>query len=101
MSESNQLIEPKQLLAELHIDDTPEEEITISNLVSMAKAIVDEAIQDIKNSELAQDKLYLSAIKSLATKLYLDRTLSEGKAPAVQLLIAHLQFKYGGSNHGG
>lgn len=100
MNESNQLIDPKQLLEELHIDDTPEEETTIRNLVSMAKAIVDEAIQDINNSELAQDELYISAIKTLATQLYYDRTLSEGKAPAVQLLIAHLQFKYGGSNHG-
>lgn len=100
MNESNQLIDPKQLLEELHIDDTSEEETTIRNLVSMAKAIVDEAIQDINNSELAQDKLYISAIKTLTTQLYYDRTLSEGKAPAVQLLIAHLQFKYGGSNHG-
>lgn len=100
MNESNQLIDPKQLLEELHIDDTSEEETTIRNLVSMAKAIVDEAIQDINNSELAQDELYISAIKTLATQLYYDRTLSEGKAPAVQLLIAHLQFKYGGSNHG-
>lgn len=100
MNESNQLIDPKQLLEELHIDDTSEEETTIRNLVSMAKAIVDEAIQDINNSELAQDELYISAIKTLTTQLYYDRTLSEGKAPAVQLLIAHLQFKYGGSNHG-
>lgn len=100
MNESNQLIDPKKLLEELHIDDTSEEETTIRNLVSMAKAIVDEAIQDINNSELAQDKLYISAIKTLTTQLYYDRTLSEGKAPAVQLLIAHLQFKYGGSNHG-
>lgn len=100
MSESNQLIDPKQLLEELHIDDTPEEEATICNLISMAKAIVDEAIQDTNNSKMAQDELYLSAIKTLTTQLYYDRTLSEGKAPAVQLLIAHLQFKYGGSNHG-
>lgn len=100
MSESNQLFDPKQLLEELHIDDTPEEEATIRNLISMAKAIVDEAIQDINNSELTKDELYLSAIKTLATQLYYDRTLSEGKAPAVQLLIAHLQIKYSGINHG-
>lgn len=100
MEDSKQLIDSKQLLDELHIDDTPEEEATICNLINMAKAIVDEAIQDIDNSKLVQDQLYLSAIKTLATQLYYDRTLSEGKAPAVQLLIAHLQVKYGGNNHG-
>lgn len=100
MEDSKQLIDSKQLLDELHIDDTPEEEATICNLINMAKAIVDEAIQDIDNSKLVQDQLYLSAIKTLVTQLYYDRTLSEGKAPAVQLLIAHLQVKYGGNNHG-
>ena len=99
MDSEEPLIKPKELMDELHIDDSPEEETTISNLIVTAKAVVDEAIEDLDNEDLQKDPLYISAIKSFATQLYYDRTLSAGKSPAVKLLIAHLQFKYG-DNHG-
>lgn len=99
MDSENPLIKPKELMDELHIDYSPEEETTIGNLIATAKAVVDEAIEDLDNEDLQKDPLYISAIKSFATQLYYDRTLSAGKAPAVKLLIAHLQFKYG-DNHG-
>lgn len=98
MNSEKSLIKATKLMDELHIDYSPEEETTIDNLITTAKALVDEAIDDMDNVNLPEDPLYISAIKALATQMYYDRTLSAGKAPAVKLLISHLQIKYGGKH---
>lgn len=90
------MVDAKELLDELHIDDTPEEKATMTNLIATATAVVNHAISDIDNPALLTDPLYTSAIKALATQSYYDRTLSAGESPGVNALISALEHKYGG-----
>lgn len=92
-------IDAKDLMNELHIDETPEEEATLTNLITTATAVVNHAISDLDNPALTTDPLYISAIKALATQSYYDRTLSAGESQGVNALISALEHKYGKANN--
>ncbi|MDF7639958.1 head-tail connector protein [Lactobacillus sp. ESL0791] len=94
------MVDVKELLAELHIDDTAEEEATMTDLLGQATAVVNHAIADVDNPNLPKDSLYISAIKSLATQLYYDRTLASGESQGVNALISAVEHKYSGDTDG-
>lgn len=72
------------LLSELNLDSS--ELSTIRSLVSTAQEVVNRSA-DIQSS----DSLTIPAIKTLATTMYYDRTLSNGLPNGLLMMLTHLQ----------
>ena len=72
------------LMAELNLDQS--ELSTIQSLVTTAQEVVNRSA-DIQSS----DSLTVPAIKTLATTMYYDRTLSNGLPNGLIMMLAHLQ----------
>lgn len=81
------------LLAELNLD--------VSETTAII-TLVNTAINVIKRSSDApeDDNLMIPAIKTLATALYYDRSLSAGMPKGLLMMLTHLQATPGGDNNG-
>ncbi|WP_242362034.1 head-tail connector protein [Limosilactobacillus antri] len=91
----NQLINPEDLLEELNLDSTPENNTVVGGLIQSAQELVlDSVNQNLSASDVNADKIYIRAVKALATALYFDRTLSQGMPLGVQIMITHLKGRY-------
>lgn len=80
---------------ELHIDATDEETSTLKALVNEAQAIVDSAIgvSDPAVNSVADDAIYVRAVKTLATQMYYDRSLEAGMSKGLIMMLEYLELK--------
>ncbi|QFR64993.1 hypothetical protein LH991_14085 [Schleiferilactobacillus harbinensis] len=72
------------LLSELNLDSS--ELSTIRTMVTTAKDVVNRSTDVSTN-----DSLVIPAIKTLATTMYYDRTMSNGMPNGLLMMLAHLQ----------
>lgn len=85
---------PSQLLVELNLDDTNENKTTLTAKFKEAWAIIKDSIDNkADDDELAKDKIFVAAVKSLTAQLFYDRTLSGGISVGTQMMINHLVGK--------
>lgn len=84
----------RSLLSELNLDDNNLPVIT--SKVQEAWALIKDSIDNnADDEELAKDDVFILAVKSLATQLFYDRTLSGGTSIGIQMMINHLVGKVG------
>ena len=89
------IVSPDDMLDELNIDNTETSKKLMSGLIQSAQELITDAVNTALNaSTLAQDRIYIQAVKALSTALYYDRTLSDGFPLGVQMMITHLQGRY-------
>jgi len=91
------MVDAKELMISLHIDQDPEEVETINGLIETSIDIVKSSVNyQLDDSEYAKYPMFDSAVKALTTALYYDRTLDNGIPKAVKMMIIHLQGRLGG-----
>ena len=89
------IVSPEDMLDELNIDTTATSKKLMAGLIQSAQELITDAVNTTLNaSTLAQDPIYIQAVKALSTALYYDRTLSGGFPLGVQMMITHLQGRY-------
>lgn len=93
------MLEAQNLAAELNTDD---DLTTLQSLLNQAQIIVDNALDTDTYSQatLEADGLYVRAVYTLATQLYYDRTLADGMSNGLQMMLVHLQSRFGGESDG-
>lgn len=80
-------------MKELGLDETPDNEALISSLVADAQLITLDSISSTATQDDYKDNnLFNRAVKTLATQLFYDRTLSEGTSLGYQMIVTHLQM---------
>ena len=85
----------QDLLTELNLDTTEENNAVMSGLLKDAQELVlDSVNSSLSASNLADDQIFLRATKALATSMFYDRSLSQGIPIGVQLMITHLKGRY-------
>lgn len=89
------MVDAQTVLNELNLDDTPENETLMTNLLSQSSAVIMGALpNNVDQAMLNGDPLYERAIITLATQFYYDRTLERGMSLGLKMLINHLVGKY-------
>lgn len=90
------VISTDEMLSYLNLDNTPENNEVVGGLVEDAEAYIDSTFnsENLSASELAKDRVYVSAVKALATSLFYDRSLSQGVPAGVQMMITHLKGRH-------
>lgn len=95
MDKDSQETITQDLLTELNLDDTEENNTVLSGLSEAAAELVEDSVnQNLSASVFAKDPIYLRAVKALATSLFYDRSLSQGVPVGVQIMITHLKGRY-------
>lgn len=85
----------QDLLTELNLDETPENNSVVDVLLKDAGELVTDSVnKNLSASDLAKDPIYLRAVKALATSLFYDRSLSQGVPAGVQMMITHLKGRH-------
>ncbi len=82
---------------ELHIDQSPTELTTVTNLINEATEIVNHSVNSSK-THYRTSPIYDLAIKTLATQLYYDRELSRGMSAGLLMMLDQLQGMISGSD---
>ena len=90
-------VNPTELMNELHIDQSPTELTTITNLINEATEIVNHSVSSSK-THYRTSPIYDLAIKTLATQLYYDRELSRGMSAGLLMMLDQLQGMISGSD---
>lgn len=85
---------------ELHIDQSPTELTTVTNLINEATEIVNHSVSSTETQYQALS-IYDLAIKTLATQLYYDRELSKGMSAGLLMMLDQLQGMVSGSDPDG
>lgn len=94
-SEAFSQISTQDMLDELNLDSTEENNKLMSGLIQDSALIIIHAVNNnLSASEVNSDKIFNRAVKALATQLYFDRTLSQGMSLGIQLMIDHLKGEY-------
>lgn len=85
-----------ETMAELNLDDVGSTKQTIQSLVEHAEAIVENSVNPgVPLNTYLVDPMFRRAVITMATQLFYDRTLESGMSLGFQMLIVHLQAKYG------
>lgn len=85
-----------QLLQELNLDDTEENQSTLNALVEDSLSFVKDSIDSTANTEdMLQDGMLVRAVKTLATQMFYDRTLATGTSIGLRMMLSHLKGKVG------
>ena len=94
-SEAFSQISTQDMLDELNLDSTEENNKLMSGLIQDSALIIIHAVNDnLSASKVNSDKIFNRAVKALATQLYFDRTLNQGMSLGIQLMIDHLKGEY-------
>ena len=96
MADDNRLvISVDDILTELNLDATEENNEVVSGLIQDAQDIILSSFSSNLNaSELKTDRTYIRAVKALVTSMYYDRSLSQGIPLGVKMMITQLQGRY-------
>lgn len=85
-------IDKVALMDELNLDATDENIALIGDLISQSEDLIRSSVSYIKPLEdYLKEPIFIRAVKTLATQLYYDRTLSEGLSKGLQMMINHLK----------
>lgn len=88
-------VDATKLADSLNLD--PEEVTTLQALIDQSKELVKSSVNySMTDAQLEAVPLFDSAVKSLATALYYDRTLENGMPRSARIMITHLQGRLGG-----
>lgn len=88
-------VDATKLANSLNLD--PEEVATLQALIDQSKELVKSSVNyNMEDAQLEAVPLFDSAVKSLATALYYDRTLENGMPRSAHIMITHLQGRLGG-----
>lgn len=91
-------VDAKELMSELNIDDSPDEQATLSSLITDATDMVKSSVNyTLSDEEYAKYPLFNRSVKALASAMYYDRELSTGMPKSVEFMITHLQARIGGN----
>lgn len=93
-------VNPTELMDELHIDQSPTELTTVTNLINEATEIVNHSVSS-SETHYRTSPIYDLAIKTLATQLYYDRELSMGMSAGLLMMLDQLQGMVSGSDPDG
>lgn len=90
------VISTDAMLNYLTLDNTEENNKVVSGLVEDATAYINSTFNstNLSASELAKDRVYVSAVKALAGFMFYDRTLSQGVPIGIQQRITLLKGRY-------
>lgn len=98
-AENSEAISPvsnNTMLNYLNLDDTPENNELLGDLINQATDFINNSFNssNLSASELKNDQTYVLAVKALVSSLYYDRTMSQGVPAGVKMCIAILQGRY-------
>lgn len=95
-SESISLVSVTDMLNYLNLDDTPENNKVLGDLISQATDFINNSFnsKNLSASDLKADNTYILAVKALVSSLYYDRSMSQGVPLGVQMAITQLQGRY-------
>ena len=95
-SESISLVSVTDMLNYLNLDDTPENNKVLGDLISQATDFINNRFnsKNLSASDLKADNTYILAVKALVSSLYYDRSMSQGVPLGVQMSITQLQGRY-------
>lgn len=85
----------EDLLNELNLDDAE---------LTTLQALVNSATDIVKNSAANVDETSqttITAVKTLATQMYYDRTLTDGMSRGLMMMLTHLQAQGNEANEAG
>ncbi|WP_249662860.1 head-tail connector protein [Lentilactobacillus buchneri] len=94
-------VNPTELMDELHIDQSPTELTTVTNLINEATEIVNHSVNSSSKTHYQTSPIYDLAIKTLTTQLYYDRELSKGMSVGLLMMLDQLQGMISGSDPDG
>lgn len=92
-----ELVTAEQLLDELHIDQLPDEVVTMKSLIDDASALICGSISDDATKEkllAVSGNVFNRLVSSLASKMYYERDLSSGYGAGVQIMLNQLRARY-------
>lgn len=97
--ENSEAISPvsnNTMLNYLNLDDTPENNELLGDLINQATDFINNSFNssNLSASELKNDQTYVLAVKALVSSLYYDRAMSQGVPLGVKMCIATLQGRY-------
>lgn len=95
-SESISLVSVTDMLNYLNLDDTPENNNVLGDLINQATDFINNSFnsKNLSASQLKVDNTYILAVKALVSSLYYDRAMSQGVPAGVKMCIAILQGRY-------
>ena len=98
-AENSEAISPvstNTMLNYLNLDDTPENNELLGDLINQATDFINNSFNssNLSASELKNDQTYVLAVKALCPSLYNDRAMSQGIPAGVKMCIAILQGRY-------
>lgn len=97
------LITATEMLDELHIDQSDEEQKVVQRLITDASVLIRGSISDDVTGdqilEIAGD-VYNRLIISLVTRMYYDRELSNGYGMGIQIMLNQLRARVLGAEDG-
>lgn len=96
MDNETPIVSTDEMLNYLNLDNTPENNEVLGGLVEDAEAYINSTFnsENLSASELAKDRVYVSAVKALAGFMFYDRTLSQGVPVGIQQRITLLKGRY-------
>ncbi|QDK48701.1 head-tail connector protein [Limosilactobacillus reuteri] len=94
--ESISLVSVNDMLNYLNLDDTPENNKVLGDLIGQATDFINNSFnsKNLSASDLKADQTYILAVKALVSSLYYDRSMSQGVPLGVQMAITQLQGRY-------
>lgn len=98
-AENGEAISPvstNTMLNYLNLDDTPENNELLGDLINQATDFINNSFNssNLSASELKNDQTYVLAVKALVSSLFYDRSMSQGVPLGVQMAITQLQGRY-------
>ena len=95
-SESISPVSVNDMLNYLNLDDTPENNKVLGDLISQATDFINNSFnsKNLSASDLKADQTYILAVKALVSSLFYDRSMSQGVPLGVKMCIATLQGRY-------
>lgn len=95
-SEAISTVSTNTMLNYLNLDDTPENNELLGDLINQATDFINNSFNssNLSASELKNDQTYVLAVKALVSSLYYDRAMSQGVPAGVKMCIAILQGRY-------
>ena len=94
--DETKIVSVDEMLSYLSLDNTEENNEVVSGLVEDATAYINSTFNstNLSASELVKDRVYVSAVKALASFMFYDRTLSQGVPLGIQQRITLLKGRY-------
>ena len=91
---TDEVVSTDEMMTELNLDQTPENNAVISELIKDSAEIIMDSFTSNLSASAKADPIYIRAVKALTTAMYYDRSLSGGFPLGVNIMIDHLKGRY-------